>query len=175
VFLFVGWDWERKNGDAVLRAFVRLRQDVPDAVLHVVSHHPPIREEGVVGHGALSAFDVDQAEQLVGLFRTATCLVVPSAVEPFGIVYVEAAHAGLPSIGTSVGGTADSIGDGGVVIDPGDDGALFDAMKRLADPDTAREVGAHAARRARDLTWEATTDRILEAAGLPVDASAPAS
>jgi glycosyltransferase involved in cell wall biosynthesis len=172
VFLFVGWDWERKNGDAVVRAFVRLRELRPDAVLHVVGHHPSLTEKGVVGHGALSAFDADEYEQLAGLFRAATCLVVPSFVEPFGIVYVEAAHAGLPSIGTSVGGTADSIGDGGVVVDPDDNDALFEAMRRLADPEAAREIGAQAARRARELTWEATTDRILEAAGIAVDASA---
>src|SRR5438477_1376879 len=40
VFLFIGWDWQRKNGDAVVRAFVRLRELLPDAVLNVVGHHP---------------------------------------------------------------------------------------------------------------------------------------
>jgi glycosyltransferase involved in cell wall biosynthesis len=171
-FLFIGWDWQRKNGDAVVRAFVRLRELVPDAVLNVVGHHPPLHVEGVVGHGPLSAFDAAQCEGLAALFRVSTCLVVPSLVEPFGIVYVEAAHSGLPSIATSVGGTADSVGDGGILVDPEDDDGLFEAMRNLADPDTARELGARAARRAQNLTWEATTDRILEAAGLPtVDVS----
>ncbi|MBV8159872.1 MAG: glycosyltransferase family 4 protein [Acidimicrobiia bacterium] len=174
VFLFIGWDWSRKNGDAVVRAFVRLRELVPDAVLHLVGDHPPLRVEGVIGHGPLSAFDPTQCEQLAGLFHLSTCLVVPSFVEPFGIVYVEAAQAGLPSIGTSVGGTADSIGDGGILVDPEDQDGLFGAMRSLAEPDTARELGARAAGRAQSLTWAATTDRILEAAGLPaVDLSAP--
>ena len=167
VFLFIGWDWQRKNGDAVVRAFGRLRQLVPDALLNVVGHHPPLQAEGVLGHGPLSAFDPVQCEQVAALFHVSTCLVVPSFVEPFGIVYVEAAHAGLPSIGTSVGGTADSIGDGGILVGPEDRDGLFNAMRDLADPDTARELGARAACRAQNLTWEATTDRILEAAGLP--------
>jgi glycosyltransferase involved in cell wall biosynthesis len=175
VFLFMGWDWQRKNGDAVVRAFVRLRELVQDAVLNVVGHHPALRAEGVVGHGPLSVFDPVQCEQVAALFRASTCLVVPSFVEPFGIVYVEGAHAGLPSIGTSVGGTADSIGDGGVLVEPDDEDGLFEAMRTLAEPDVARELGARAARRAQNFTWEATTDRILEAAGLPpVDVSAPA-
>jgi glycosyltransferase involved in cell wall biosynthesis len=175
VFLFVGWDWQRKNGDAVMRSFVRLRQRVPSAVLHVVGHHPPLQAEGVTGHGPLSAFDPAQCDELAALFQASTCLVVPSLVEPFGIVYVEAAYAGLPSIGTSVGGTADSIGDGGLLVDPEDQDGLFEAMSSLADPDTARGLGARAARRAQALTWEATTDRILEAADLPaVKPPAPA-
>jgi glycosyltransferase involved in cell wall biosynthesis len=175
VFLFIGWDWQRKNGDAVVRAFVRLREFVPDAVLNVVGHHPPLEVEGVAGHGPLSVFDPAECEQVAALFHESTCLVVPSFVEPFGIIYVEAANAGLPSIGTSVGGTADSIGDGGLLVDPEDQDGLFEAMRKVAEPDTARELGARAARRAQSLTWEATTERILEAADLPaVDLSTPA-
>jgi glycosyltransferase involved in cell wall biosynthesis len=174
-FLFIGWDWQRKNGDAVVRAFVRLRELVPDAVLNVVGHHPPLEVEGIVGHGPLSLFDPGECDQVAALFHASTCLVVPSFVEPFGIVYVEAAHTGLPSIGSAVGGAADSIGDGGIVVDPEDPDGLFDAMRKLAESDTARELGARAARRAQNLTWEATTNRILEAAGLSaVDLSAPA-
>lgn len=40
-FLFVGLDWQRKNGEGLLRAFARLRRRNPDARLDVVSHHPP--------------------------------------------------------------------------------------------------------------------------------------
>jgi glycosyltransferase involved in cell wall biosynthesis len=166
-FLFIGWDWERKNGDSVVRAFVRLRERLPHAVLHVIGHHPPLDADGIVGHGPLSVFEPAQHERVVALFRVSTCVVVPSFVEPFGIVYVEAAHAGLPSIGTSIGGTADSVGDGGIVVGPEDEDDLLDAMRKVADPDTARELGSRAAQRAQNFTWEATTDRILEAAGLP--------
>jgi glycosyltransferase involved in cell wall biosynthesis len=167
VFVFIGWDWRRKNGASAVRAFARLRERLPDAVLHVIGNHPPLDEDGVVGHGPLSVFDPSQREQVAAVFHKSTCVVVPSFVEPFGIVYVEAAHSGLPSIGTSVGGTADSIGDGGIVVDPENQDELFKAMRKVAEPDTARALGALAAQRARNLTWEATTDRILEAADVP--------
>src|SRR5205807_2223930 len=123
-------------------AFVRLREFVPDAVLNVVGHHPPLDVEGVAGHGPLSVFVPAECEQVASLFHESTCLVVPSFVEPFGIIYVEAANAGLPSIGTSVGGTADSIGDGGLLVDPEDQDGLFEAMRAVAEADTARELGA---------------------------------
>ena len=47
------------------------------------------------------------------------------------------------------GGPADVIGvDGGVVVEPSDEQALVAAMLRLADPETARQMGAAAQARA---------------------------
>ena len=150
-YLFVGKDWDRKNGAAVVRAFRRLRRDIPEAELHLEGLHPPVDEEGVTGHGRLNFDSPEGNAQLRSLFARATCFVVPSKIEPFGIVYIEAAAAGLPSIGTSVGGTATSIGDGGITVDPRDDAALYEAMCRLADPETARSLGAVAYRAGREL------------------------
>ena len=43
---FVGGDWERKNGDAILRAFGRVRTDIPEARLDLVGSHPPVEPAG---------------------------------------------------------------------------------------------------------------------------------
>jgi hypothetical protein len=167
-FLFVGIDWERKGGPLVLRAFARLRREHPDAVLDVVGGHPPIAEPGVTGHGVLSHGRPRERDVLVGLFARATCLVMPSLVEPFGIVYVEAGAAGVPSIGSSVGGASDAIGtDGGLVVDPTDEEALLAAMLRLADGETARRMGEAARRRSESYTWTGVAERLLRALGLP--------
>lgn len=170
-FLFVGWDWRRKNGDAVVRSFRRLREDLPEARLDVVGAHPPLDVDGVTGHGDLGVYAqgevrTDGRARLAELFAAATCLVMPSFCEPWGIVYVEAAEAGIPSIGTSVGGTADSIGDGGIRVDPYDDDALYAAMRRLADPATARAMGAQALARSRRYTWQAMGQRVLRSLDL---------
>ncbi|HTW42718.1 MAG TPA: glycosyltransferase family 4 protein [Solirubrobacteraceae bacterium] len=163
-FLFVGIDWERKGGPLLVRAFSRLRQERPDATLDVVGGHPPLREPGVNAHGVLSFAHAGDRELLSELFARATCFVMPSQVEPFGIVHIEAATAGLPSIGTSVGGPRDVIGtDAGVVVAPGDEQALVHAMRRLSDPACAREMGAAARRRARLYTWPQTAERLLRA------------
>ncbi|HWT94088.1 MAG TPA: hypothetical protein VN238_13875, partial [Solirubrobacteraceae bacterium] len=50
-FLFVGFDWERKGGPLLLRAFARVRARVPDATLTVVGGHPPLDAPGVTGLG----------------------------------------------------------------------------------------------------------------------------
>ncbi len=150
-FLFVARDWERKNGDAVVRGFARLQQRLPTARLDLVGNHPRVGGDGVVGHGWLSLADEGQRRQLERLYESATCFVMPSWCEPSGIVHVEAAAAGVPSIGSSVGGSGHLIGDGGCVVDPADEHGLLHAMSALADGDTAREAGARALARAEPL------------------------
>lgn len=165
-FLFVGRGWERKNGDAVVRAFLRLRREVPRARLDVVGDHPPLDIEGVTGHGVVSVHEDRGRGRIEELFSTATCFVLPSLVEPFGIVYVEAAAAGLPSIGTTVGGTGDSVGPGGVLVDPFDDDAICRAMRGLCDPDTARSLGEVACQRSASFTWPKFGQRVLKSLDL---------
>jgi glycosyltransferase involved in cell wall biosynthesis len=91
--------------------------------------------------------------------------VMPSKLEPYGIVYAEAASAGLPSIGTSVGGSRDSIGSGGVLVDPEDEAALVAAMRRLSDPGTARSLGERALEHSKKNTWQAVAKRVAGVLG----------
>jgi glycosyltransferase involved in cell wall biosynthesis len=166
-FLFVGVDWERKGGPRVLRAFSRLRGLIPSATLDLVGGHPPLQERGVNAHGVLSQASEQDREVVLELFARATCFVMPSLIEPFGIAYVEAAAAGVPSIASSVGGPRDVIGaDGGLVVEPEDEEGLFQAMLRLADPDTARRMGSFARERSSLYTWPKVAERLLRALGL---------
>ena len=67
----------------------------------------------------------------------------------------------MPSIGTSAGGSGYLIGKGGLVVDPTDDEALLEAMRRLANPETAARMGALAKERSRLFSWDAVATRIL--------------
>jgi glycosyltransferase involved in cell wall biosynthesis len=169
-FLFVGMDWPRKNGDGVLRAFARLCRELPEARLDLVGGHPPVDQPGVTAHGVLRLDVPEQHERLERLFGESTCFVMPSFSEASAIAYVEAAGAGLPSIGTTSGGSDYLIGDGGIVVDPHDEAALVDAMRRLADPDEARRMGAAAKLRSGLFTWDAVGRRLLRALeGVPAE------
>jgi glycosyltransferase involved in cell wall biosynthesis len=162
-FLFVGLDWALKNGPGVLRAFARLRRELPLARLDVVGGHPPLNEPSVATHGVLQLGVPEQHDRLERLFSAATCYVMPSQADASAIAYVEAAAAGLPSIGTSSGGSEYLIGDGGLIVDPNDDEALLAAMRRLSDPETAARMGAAAKRRSELFTWPAVGRRLLRA------------
>jgi glycosyltransferase involved in cell wall biosynthesis len=162
-YLFIGMDWERKNGDMVLRAFERLRFTFPDAALDLVGKHPVLLPEGVVGHGVLSQTNIDERATLARLFRQATVFVLPSLCEPAGIVFAESLSWGLPSICGSVGGAAWLVGDAGLTVDPHVEDELVAAMLALCDPDLYSTLAARAAERASWLTWAAVSERLVEA------------
>ena len=162
-FLFVGREWERKNGPAVLRAFARLREEVPEARLDLVGGHPPIDVGGVTGHGFLRFGVPDDRERYARLLREATCFVMPSLYEPLGVAYLDAGATGLPSVGTTVGGAAEAIGGGGLLVDPGDEQALREALRRMCDPELARRLGREARRNSDRFTWDLVAQRVLRA------------
>lgn len=160
-FLFAGFDWERKRGPAVVEAFAEVRKRYPEAVLDLVGGHPPIEADGVTAHGPLPLSSGEGQRRYAELLARATCMVMPSTVEPFGIAYLDAAQAGIPSIGTTVGGAATAIGEGGRLVDPADPGALVKAMLELAQPDLAQQLGARAHKHAQNFSWQAVARRIL--------------
>jgi glycosyltransferase involved in cell wall biosynthesis len=162
-FLFVGRDWEGKNGPMLLDVFRRLRADVPEARLDVVGRHPPLDETGVRGHGFLRLGQSEERARLVRLLGEATCFVLPSRYEASALAYVEACAAGLPCIGTAVGGSHQLIGTGGCVVDPRDPGALLAAMRDLCDAETAARLGAAGRRHSALFTFDAVAGRILRA------------
>lgn len=77
-------------------------------------------------------------------------------VEGFGLVLLEAAAVGLPSIAGDVGGVAEVVQDGesGLVIPTDNPKVLATAITKLAaDPALRRRLGEGARRRAEELTW----------------------
>jgi len=166
-FLFVGFDWARKNGDLVLDAFAKVREGFPHATLDLVGGHPRVALEGVTGHGPLAIDDPAGRTRLTALYREATAFVMPSLHEPAGTVHVEAAAAGIPSIGTSNGGAATCIGDAGYVVDPAAPSELVEAMLKLCDPSTAERLGALGREHAKQFTWRKVAERLVRALNIP--------
>ena len=73
--------------------------------------------------------------------------------EPFGITFIEALYAGLPVVSTRMGGAAEIVTDAcGVLVPPGDPGALASALAALiADPAARARLGAAGPARAVEL------------------------
>ena len=93
----------------------------------------------------------DDAE-LDTLYRTADCLVLPSlahanAVEGFGIVLLEAMARGLPVVASACGGIPGALDNGklGVLVPPGDSGALSAALAHSIDEPVVAATRARAA------------------------------
>ncbi len=88
---------------------------------------------------------------------------LPSYREGFGLVYVEAAFHGVPSIGGDTGGVREAIKDGetGILVAPGDRAAITRAIEALRDDRALRErLGAAALKRAHaEFTESVMADR----------------
>jgi glycosyltransferase involved in cell wall biosynthesis len=97
------------------------------------------------------------------LYAAADVFALPTRLEGFGLVFVEAAFHGVPSIGTATGGVPDAVRDGetGLLVPPGDIAALAAAIQRLRDDPAMRaRLGAAARVRAHaEFTEEAMADR----------------
>jgi glycosyltransferase involved in cell wall biosynthesis len=82
--------------------------------------------------------------------------ILPSLVEGFGLVYLEALSAGLPIIGSSNSGAPDVIEDGvhGFIVQPGNPDAIRDVIDTcLSDPSLLPRLSVNALSRSRSLTW----------------------
>jgi glycogen(starch) synthase len=109
----------------------------------------------------------------------AELLVVPSRLEPFGIVILEAWRAGTAVLATDRGGPAELIEDGedGVVVDPFDADRFARTLGSLLDDDRRRTSLARAGRaRVGAFGWPQVAERYREiyaeiGAGTPIGAS----
>jgi glycosyltransferase involved in cell wall biosynthesis len=102
-------------------------------------------------------------DQLRPYFDRAHLLLLTSMFEAGPLVVLEAAMAGVPTVGTAVGHVADLAPDGAVGVPVGDGGALARAVVDLMEDDAKRLRLAHAAQRfalEHDADW--TANRVSE-------------
>ncbi|WP_323052337.1 glycosyltransferase family 4 protein [Pediococcus acidilactici] len=97
-FLFVGRDFYRKGGDLVVSAFNKLKLEYLKAKLIVAGPDKnTIPEEMRSASGVHFIGDVS-VDKIGQLMTTATCFVMPSRFEAYGLVFVEAMANGMPII-----------------------------------------------------------------------------
>jgi len=94
-------------------------------------------------------------EEKWDLYAGCRYLVLPSLFESFGMVLLEAMAFGKPVIATSAGGIPEVVGNGGVVVSPGDEEDLADAiMHVITTPELRSELSSKARERVRIFTWD---------------------
>jgi glycosyltransferase involved in cell wall biosynthesis len=141
--LFMGGDLRRKGGDVLLAAW-RRGNFAGRAELDLVTHRPPRNVPvGVSVHLDVGA----HSERWRNLWKQADVFALPTLDEAFGIVFQEAAAAGVPAIGTRINAIPELVLDGqtGLLVTPGDVEGLVAALDRLLDSASCRrELGRHA-------------------------------
>jgi len=138
-FLYVGRFAPEKNLVTLLRAYRRYREENETPWSLVMVGDGPDRSyllqvaraeqiEGVIWAGS------KQADELPLYYAFAGCFILPSSLEPWGLVVNEAMASGLPVIASyRCGCASDLVSDGcnGFVFDPGDVGQLSQLMLQM--------------------------------------------
>ncbi|MEP7247186.1 MAG: glycosyltransferase family 4 protein, partial [Gammaproteobacteria bacterium] len=156
--LFVGLEPERKGLPALKKAFAKVLEAHPDAVLHVVGVEAE-NETGIVHYGEV------RGEALKQRFYQAQIFAMPSLREPFGVVFVEAMWAKAVCVGTNIGAIPELIDDGetGFVVEPNDSDALAARIIALFDqPEMMKGFAERAYAQAKQKwSWEHVLTKIL--------------
>ena len=104
-------------------------------------------------------------DEVGALFRRADLFVFPTRADTFPLVVLEAMAHGRPVLSTTVGGIPHQVEpDCGVLVPPGDAGAVARAVAQFAaDPATRQAMGQRARARVRsDFTWDAAAARAFD-------------
>lgn len=158
--LFVGIDWQRKGGPVLVEAFKDVLIAHPDATLTIVGCSPKVDlpNTNVVGRIPLP--------EVKRFFRQAAVFCLPTRLEPFGIVFLEAMAHKLPLVGTDIGAIPDFIVEGknGHMVKPDDPKMLAGKLRELlSSPETCRDFGEFGYRLFSDrYNWKQTGAKIRE-------------
>lgn len=150
-FLYVGRFAPEKNLERLLRAYhaYRDRPGSPGWDLVLVGSGPLEGELRalVQAHGTEGVHwaGFKQVQELSPYYALASCFVLPSVSEPWGLVVNEAMASGLPLLVSSRCGAAGNLvfsGLNGYTFDPLDVNGLRGLLERMSsDPDRTREMG----------------------------------
>ncbi len=140
---------QEKNVDVVIKAFARVAESQPGAVLDIAGDGPAregleklVRQLGMQKQIRFLGF-VDRAS-LAQRYRDYDCFATASTIETQGIVLLEAMAAGLPVVGVRALAIPEIVRSGrdGIVVPPFDVQSLARGMERLiADEPLRRRFG----------------------------------
>jgi glycosyltransferase involved in cell wall biosynthesis len=165
--LFVGTNFTRKGLTELIEACRTLRESHPGLLLTVVGGDRKVRHfESRPGADAVRFLPLQPPERVRAMMAAADVFAMPSHVEAWGLVYLEAMRAGVPVVATANGGLGECFEDGKDVVlaAPGDAEALARTLRGIVDdPGRAERIGDAGRAAAAAFTMEKTVSETVAA------------
>ncbi|MCX7047093.1 MAG: glycosyltransferase family 1 protein [Candidatus Sumerlaeota bacterium] len=160
--LTVGTMEPRKNLDTLIRAYARLRAQMPDAPPLVIAGRRGwfcgrletlTHELGLGDSVRFPGFIPD--DDLPSLLALATVFVCVSLYEGFGLPALEAMAAGAPVVASNASSLPEVIGSAGALVNPSDAESIARSLQSLlrSSDDRARRIES-GRRQARQFPWQ---------------------
>lgn len=123
-----------KGADVLADAYRRYRDTVDNPWDLAIAGLGPMADH-VEGLAGVRMLGFQQPAELAQVMRESSCLVVPSRIDPYGVIVHEGAVSGLPVLATAQTGAGPAYvqdGQNGWLVESGDAGALAAAMARVS-------------------------------------------
>ena len=146
--LYPARPWPHKNHARLLAALELLRRASPELRLVLTG----AGTETFAGRPGVEARGAVPPEELVTLYRRASCLVFPSLYEGFGLPLLEAMACGTPVAAARASAIPEVCGDAAVLFDPADAAAIASGVAEALQ--RTPELGVLGLRQAATFTWE---------------------
>ena len=169
--LFVGRLEKRKGFRHLLAAFAHIKKAVPAVRLIVAGAYEKADKEAFVIYArrhrlqGVRFVGFVSEEDLPRYYRTCDVFCAPSiGFESFGLVLLEAMAAGRPIVASDIAGYRAVVrnGEEGLLVPPGDEGALAIALiSLLRDSALRQRMGERGQARASAYSWDKVAQRIL--------------
>lgn len=169
-FLFVGSLKPGKNVPMMIRAFAAFlatQKETYDFLL-VGSDYwldpgisATINSLGLAKRVKIVGFVDD--DTLAEYYRGASAFITVSLIEGFGLPVVEAMACGCPVIGSTAGAYPEVVGSAGILVDPGNEQALTDAIVRVTQDAKLREqLIQNGVVRAKQFAWRSFAQTVYD-------------
>lgn len=186
LFLALGRNHPKKNFIQILKATRKLKNltkfkfkvliagiDVSDLSTNLNIHEV---EELILLHetkikkssNSNSLFSVDElpSKDILNIYKSANCFIMPSIIETFGIVTVEAMSFGLPVIAANSPGNIDVVRKGrdALIYDNDEDGfnLAFKMQQILENKLLCHELKKKSFKRAKHFDWNIIVDKYID-------------
>jgi len=122
--------------------------------------HDEVKIENNIGNANLQF----PSSSLVDIYKMSDCFVLPSLIETFGIVLIEAMASGLPIITTNAQGCRDIIRNGkdGIMVDTNDAVGLSQAMQLMMSSKIKDKYSSLSYARVLSFSWDNVVEKYIK-------------